>query len=102
MRLIEPSAVVPIDRRCFKVVSTSSSFSLSCCLAPPNFEIELCAILSHDDGIQVNDPRQREAMETQIRHFGQTPSQLLLEPHPVRLPPEVMCGNFNHDSEYLS
>lgn len=38
---------------------------------------------------QVNDDRQRDAMEAQIRHFGQTPSQLLLEPHPVRLPPEV-------------
>lgn len=28
-------------------------------------------------------------MELQIRHFGQTPSQLLLEPHPARLPLEV-------------
>lgn len=38
---------------------------------------------------QVNDARQREAMEAQIHHFGQTPSQVLKEPHPVRLPPEV-------------
>ncbi|CAM9496985.1 unnamed protein product, partial [Ectocarpus fasciculatus] len=36
----------------------------------------------------VNDDRQREAMEAQIRHFGQTPSQVLKEPHPIRLPPE--------------
>eukprot|EP00752_Nemacystus_decipiens_P002115 g2019.t1 len=36
----------------------------------------------------VNDARQREAMEAQIHHFGQTPSQVLKEPHPVRLPPE--------------
>ena len=26
----------------------------------------------------------REAIENQIRHFGQTPSQLLMEPHPPR------------------
>ena len=39
--------------------------------------------------LKVNDARQREAMEAQIHHFGQTPSQVLKEPHPVRLPPEV-------------
>ena len=38
---------------------------------------------------QVNDAHQRDAMEAQIRHFGQTPSQILMEPPPVRLPPEV-------------
>ena len=38
---------------------------------------------------QVDDAHQRDAMEAQIRHFGQTPSQVLMEPHPVRLPPEV-------------
>lgn len=26
----------------------------------------------------------REAIENQIRNFGQTPSQLLMEPHPPR------------------
>ncbi|XP_059080572.1 neurobeachin-like isoform X3 [Tigriopus californicus] len=30
------------------------------------------------------DPVMREAVENQIKHFGQTPSQLLMEPHPPR------------------
>ncbi|KAM7346346.1 A kinase anchor protein rugose isoform 15-T22 [Cochliomyia hominivorax] len=30
------------------------------------------------------DPVMREAVENQIRNFGQTPSQLLMEPHPPR------------------
>ncbi|XP_065209719.1 neurobeachin isoform X2 [Planococcus citri] len=34
------------------------------------------------DGI--SDPVMREAIENQIRNFGQTPSQLLMEPHPPR------------------
>lgn len=33
---------------------------------------------------QVHDPVVREAIENQIRNFGQTPSQLLMEPHPPR------------------
>lgn len=32
----------------------------------------------------IMDPVMREAIENQIRNFGQTPSQLLLEPHPPR------------------
>lgn len=32
----------------------------------------------------INDPVMREAIENQIRNFGQTPSQLLMEPHPPR------------------
>ncbi|XP_032419733.1 lipopolysaccharide-responsive and beige-like anchor protein isoform X1 [Xiphophorus hellerii] len=32
----------------------------------------------------INDPMLREAVESQIRSFGQTPSQLLIEPHPPR------------------
>lgn len=32
----------------------------------------------------MNDPIMREAIENQIRNFGQTPSQLLMEPHPPR------------------
>ncbi|RZF43720.1 hypothetical protein LSTR_LSTR004233 [Laodelphax striatellus] len=32
----------------------------------------------------ITDPVMREAIEDQIRNFGQTPSQLLLEPHPPR------------------
>ncbi|CAM9106363.1 unnamed protein product [Choristocarpus tenellus] len=40
------------------------------------------------DLTQVNDPLRKEVMEAQINHYGQTPSQLLMEPHPVRLPLE--------------
>lgn len=32
------------------------------------------------------DPIEREAVEGMINNFGQTPSQLLKEPHPQRLP----------------
>ena len=32
----------------------------------------------------MTDPVMREAIENQIRNFGQTPSQLLMEPHPPR------------------
>ncbi|XP_038959910.1 neurobeachin isoform X5 [Rattus norvegicus] len=32
----------------------------------------------------ISDPVLREAMEAQIQNFGQTPSQLLIEPHPPR------------------
>lgn len=34
--------------------------------------------------ISGNDPNLKEAIEAQIRHFGQTPSQLTTEPHPPR------------------
>ncbi|XP_015604572.1 neurobeachin isoform X4 [Cephus cinctus] len=32
----------------------------------------------------ITDPVMKEAIENQIRNFGQTPSQLLMEPHPPR------------------
>lgn len=32
----------------------------------------------------ISDPVMKEAIENQIRNFGQTPSQLLMEPHPPR------------------
>lgn len=32
----------------------------------------------------IQDPVMREAIENQIKNFGQTPSQLLMEPHPPR------------------
>ena len=32
----------------------------------------------------IGEPSLREAIETQIRHFGQTPSQLTADPHPPR------------------
>ena len=36
----------------------------------------------------IDDPLLKEATEAQIKHYGQTPSQLLTKPHPKRLPPE--------------
>lgn len=33
----------------------------------------------------ITDPTEREAVEGMINNFGQTPSQLLKEPHPARL-----------------
>ena len=32
----------------------------------------------------VSDPAEREALQTQVACFGQTPSQLMLTPHPPR------------------
>ena len=43
--------------------------------------------LTYEGSVNLNDisdPVAREAIENQIRHFGQTPSQLLTEPHPPR------------------
>uniref|UniRef100_A0A8C3YIH2 Lipopolysaccharide-responsive and beige-like anchor protein n=1 Tax=Catagonus wagneri TaxID=51154 RepID=A0A8C3YIH2_9CETA len=43
--------------------------------------------LTYEGAVNLNsisDPVLREAVESQIRSFGQTPSQLLLEPHPPR------------------
>lgn len=34
----------------------------------------------------ISDPLEREAVEGMINNFGQTPTQLLREPHPQRLP----------------
>ena len=34
----------------------------------------------------IDDPQLREATESQIMHFGQTPNQLFTQPHPERLP----------------
>ncbi|KAM6961393.1 neurobeachin-like isoform 7-T7 [Aplochiton taeniatus] len=39
----------------------------------------------------ISDPTQREAMEVQIQSFGQTPSQLLIEPHPPRSSAMHLC-----------
>ena len=36
------------------------------------------------DAESIHDPVMREAVENQVKNFGQTPSQLLLEPHPPR------------------
>ncbi|XP_026642953.1 lipopolysaccharide-responsive and beige-like anchor protein isoform X2 [Microtus ochrogaster] len=43
--------------------------------------------LTYEGAVSLNsitDPVLREAVEAQIRSFGQTPSQLLIEPHPPR------------------
>nr|XP_023681770.1 neurobeachin [Paramormyrops kingsleyae] len=39
----------------------------------------------------ISDPVLREAMEAQIQGFGQTPSQLLIEPHPPRSSAMHLC-----------
>ncbi|XP_028818585.1 neurobeachin isoform X5 [Denticeps clupeoides] len=39
----------------------------------------------------ITDPVLREAMEVQIQGFGQTPSQLLIEPHPPRSSAMHLC-----------
>uniref|UniRef100_A0A673TBC8 Neurobeachin n=1 Tax=Suricata suricatta TaxID=37032 RepID=A0A673TBC8_SURSU len=39
----------------------------------------------------IADPVLREAMEAQIQNFGQTPSQLLIEPHPPRSSAMHLC-----------
>jgi len=36
------------------------------------------------DLAKMKDPVMKEAVEAQIRCYGQTPSQLLTEPHPMR------------------
>lgn len=43
--------------------------------------------LTYEGNVELDsiaDPVMREAVENQIRSFGQTPSQLLMEPHPPR------------------
>lgn len=43
--------------------------------------------LTYEGNVELDsiaDPVTREAIENQIRSFGQTPSQLLMEPHPLR------------------
>ena len=47
---------------------------------------------------EIADPVARDAIENQIRHFGQTPSQLLSEPHPPRSSAMHMVSGNN---EYL-
>jgi WD40 repeat protein len=50
-----------------------------------------------------SDPNMRKGLEDQIRHFGQTPYQLLTDPHPQRdpavteNPPAPIQGVFPHD-----
>ena len=39
------------------------------------------------NGVSVDACRQRKAVEDQISHFGQTPSQLFRRKHPKRGPP---------------
>ena len=49
--------------------------------------------LTYEDMVDLDkipDPGTRAAFETQIIHFGQTPSQLFLRPHPQRLNKEAL------------
>ncbi|KAM5288166.1 neurobeachin isoform 3-T3 [Ctenodactylus gundi] len=50
--------------------------------------------LTYDGSVSldsITDPVLREAMEAQIQNFGQTPSQLLIEPHPPRSSAMHLC-----------
>lgn len=43
--------------------------------------------LTYEDAIdleKIDDPVQKTSIEAQIIHFGQTPSQLFLKPHPEK------------------
>ncbi|CAI2163768.1 11767_t:CDS:10 [Funneliformis geosporum] len=50
----------------------------------------------------IQDPVERKSIEQQIYHFGQTPTQLLTEPHPKRLPSrdflkkDLLNSDYNH------
>lgn len=44
----------------------------------------------------INDNVMREAIENQIRNFGQTPSQLLMEPHPPRSSAMHLVSRLTH------
>uniref|UniRef100_A0A3B3SWB4 Uncharacterized protein n=1 Tax=Paramormyrops kingsleyae TaxID=1676925 RepID=A0A3B3SWB4_9TELE len=46
----------------------------------------------------ITEPRIREAVEAQILSFGQTPSQLLSEPHPLRGAAVPMVTHISHQS----
>lgn len=51
--------------------------------------------LTYEDMINletITDPATRAATETQLIHFGQTPSQLFLKPHPQRLNRESLLS----------
>lgn len=41
----------------------------------------------------IDDPEEREAVEGMINNFGQTPCQLLKEPHPKRLSLDESLAN---------
>uniref|UniRef100_A0A8C4I3R7 Neurobeachin n=1 Tax=Dicentrarchus labrax TaxID=13489 RepID=A0A8C4I3R7_DICLA len=52
----------------------------------------------------IADPSLREATEAQIQSFGQTPSQLLIEPHPPRIfpPTSTLIASFHSFSHIFS
>lgn len=50
----------------------------------------------------ITDPIMREAIENQIRCFGQTPSQLLMEPHLPRSSAMHIVSMLSHSELYFS
>ena len=50
----------------------------------------------------ITDSVMREAIENQIRNFGQTPSQLLMEPHPPRSSAMHLVNNVHFIVRYAS
>lgn len=50
----------------------------------------------------IEDPLEREATESQIRYFGQTPSQLLRTPHPQRLQSSIFHFYYSFTSNSTS
>lgn len=49
----------------------------------------------------ITDPMIREAIENQIRNFGQTPSQLLMEPHPPRSSAMHLVRDYAYAHAYI-
>jgi hypothetical protein len=49
--------------------------------------------LTYEDAVNIDlveDPLDRQAIEDQVHHFGQTPQKLFTKPHPNRNPPKVL------------
>jgi hypothetical protein len=61
---------------------------LNFCLGPEAIRaVNVFYYLTYEGAINldsITNPTDRTAIETQIRNFGQAPSQLLTEPHPPR------------------
>lgn len=49
--------------------------------------------MTYEDSVEIdkiNDPGLKISTESQIIHFGQTPSQLFVKPHPARMPKDAV------------
>ena len=76
--------LLPLARACLSRLPLAPA-SRACLsrLAPLSFRYEGAV-----DVDKIDDPVARGAAYAQIAHFGQTPAQLLIKPHPARLPRE--------------